>query len=47
MNITMENLPLSPLYPLKGRFATNQRLTKLAAIAPLRGLGVSSNISIN
>ena len=54
MNNTMKNLQLSPLYPLKGRFAPNRRLSKLAVITPLRacpdysgGLGVSSNNSIN
>ena len=47
MNNTMKNSQSSPLYPLKGRFAANEHLTKLTAITPLRGKGVNSNNSIN
>jgi hypothetical protein len=35
-------IQLSPLNPLKGRIAANKSLTLLAAITPLRGMGVNS-----
>lgn len=43
----MTNLKLSPLHPLKGTIVTNEQQTKLAVNAPLRGLGVNSNKTIN
>jgi len=45
MNNIMTFLQLSPLYPLKGRIAANISLPKLATITPLRGLGVSKQIT--
>jgi len=41
MNITMTVMLLSPLYPLMGRITTYLNQAKLAAVPPLRGLGVS------
>lgn len=38
---------ISPLYPLKGTIVFNGHQTKLVVNAPLRGLGVNSNTTIN
>jgi hypothetical protein len=50
----MTYLKLSPLYPpeksgqaLKGTIVTNEHQTKLVVNAPLRGLGVNRNTTIN
>ncbi len=37
----MMSCKISPLNPLKGRIASNKSLTLLAAITPLRGMGVN------
>lgn len=46
MNEVMTYLQISPLYPLKERIATNKHQTKLAVIAPFRGLGVKKLLGI-
>ena len=40
-------IQISPLYPLKGTIVSTGRQTKLVVNAPLRGLGVNSNATIN
>jgi protein required for attachment to host cells len=47
MNKETTYLRISPLYPLKGKIAVNNHLTKLIVIAPLRGLGVMRNSTTN
>lgn len=40
MDGIMTYLQLSPLYPLKGKIASNKSQNKLATNTPLRGQGV-------
>ncbi len=54
MNKVTTYLQISPLYPLKGKIAANNHLTKLVVNAPLRaclpnrqGLGVIRNSTTN
>jgi len=41
MNSVMKYLQLSPLYPLKGKFAVHNSCEMFTTITPLRGQGVS------